>query len=85
MGSSCCAGTGKHGSMRKIFCLKDPGPDRSWIGIEVPSLVHEDNLVPMAGGGNSQPSSLFGKRDRFPVNSVASSMMVGIAPKEMTT
>ena len=38
----------------------------------------------MAGRGYSQPSSLFGKRDRFPVNSVASSVVVSIAPEEVT-
>ena len=60
MGPSCCAGTSKHGSMQKIFCLKDPGPKRSSIGIEAPGLVHDDSLVSMAGGGYSQPPGLFG-------------------------
>ena len=84
MGSSCSSRTGKHGSMRKIFSLKDPGPKRSWIGIEASGLVHKDSLVSMAGRGYSQPSGLFGKRDRFPVNSVASSVVVSIALEEMT-
>ena len=71
--------------MRKIFSFKDPGPERSWIGIKAPSLVHEDSLVSMAGGGYSQPSGLFGKCDCFPVNSVASPVVVGIALEEVTT
>ena len=70
--------------MRKIFSLKDQGPKRSWIGIEASGLVHEDSLVSMAGRGYSQPSDLFGKCDRFPVNSVASSVVVSIAPEEVT-
>ena len=85
MGSSCYSGTGKHGSMQKIFCLKDPGLKRSWIGIEAPGLVHENSLVSMAGGGYSQPFGLFGKCDHFSVNSVASSVVVSIAPEEVTT
>ena len=84
MGSSCCLGTGKHGSMQKIFSLKDSGPERSWIGIEASGLVHEDSLVSMAGGGYFQPSGLFGNRDYFPVNSVVSSVVVGIALEEVT-
>ena len=71
--------------MRKIFSFKDPGPERSWIGIKAPSLVHEDSLVSMVGGGYSQPSGLFGKCDCFPVNSVASPVVVGIALEEVTT
>ena len=85
MGSSYYAGTGKHGSMQKIFCLKDPGPKRSRIGIEAPGLVHEDSLVSMVGGGYFQPPRLFGKCGRFPINNVASSMVVGITLEEMTT
>ena len=71
--------------MRKIFSFKDPGPERSWIGIKAPSLVHKDSLVSMTGGGYSQPSSLFGKCDYFPVNSVASPVVVGIALGEVTS
>ena len=85
MGSSCYSGTGKHGSMRKIFSFKDPGPERSWIGIKAPSLVHEDSLVSMVGGGYSQPSGLFGKCDCFPVNNVASPVVADIALEEVTT
>ena len=84
MGSSCCLGTGKHDSMQKIFSLKDSGPERSWIGIEASGLVHEDSLVSMAGGGYFQPSGLFGNRDYFLVNSVVSSVVVGIALEEVT-
>ena len=71
--------------MRKIFSLKDPGPKRSRIGIEALGLVHEDRLVSMVGGGYSQPPRLFGKCGRFPINNMASSMVVGITLEEMTT
>ena len=71
--------------MRKIFCLKDPGLEWNWIGIEVPGLVHEDSLVSIAGRGYSQPSSLFGKHEHFPINSVTSSAMVSITLEEVKT
>ena len=71
--------------MWKIFRFKDPFPERSRIGIEAQSLVHEDSLVSMPSGGYAQPSGLFGKRDCLPINSVASPVMVGIAPKEVTS
>ena len=66
----------------EIFSFKDPGPERSEIGIEVPGLVHEDSLVSVPGGGYAQPSSLFGKRDSLPVNSVATPMMIGVSPEK---
>ena len=69
--------------MWKIFRFKDPFPERSRIGIEAQSLVHEDSLVSMLSGGYAQPSNLFGKRDCLLVNSVASLMMVGVSPEEV--
>ena len=39
----------------------------------------------MPGGGYAQPFGLSGKRDCLPINSVASPVMVGIAPKEVTS
>ena len=38
----------------------------------------------MPGGGYPQPSGLFGKRDCFPINYVASPTMVSISPEEVT-
>ena len=69
--------------MQKIFSFKDPGPERCWIGIEAPSLDHEDSLVSMAGGGYSQPFGLFGKCDCFRVNRVASPVVVSITLEEV--
>ena len=67
----------------KYLALRTRSQRESGIGIEAPSLVHEDSLVSMPSGGYAQPSSLFGKRDCLPVNSVASPVMVGVSPEEV--
>ena len=42
-------------------------------------------MVSVLGRGYAQPSSLFGKSDRYLVYHVASPMMIGISPKKVTT
>ena len=47
-------------------------------------MIHENSIVFVPGGGYAQPSSLLGKRDRRPVNHVASPVMITISPEEVT-
>ena len=49
MRASWSLGGVKHSSMRKIFCFKDPGPERRGIGIEAQGLVHENRFVSRPG------------------------------------
>ena len=46
--------------MWKVFSFEHLGLERSRIGIEAPSLVHENRMVSMPGGWDCQPTSLFG-------------------------
>ena len=69
--------------MGKIFSLEHLGLERHGIGIKVPGLIHEDNMVSMASGGYFQPSFL-GKSNRSLVNCVTTLVMISISLEEIT-
>ena len=48
-------------------------------------LVHEDSFVSMPGTGHTQSSNLFGEHDSLPVDSVATPVLIGVSPEEVTT
>ena len=70
--------------MGKIFSLEHLGPESRGIGIKVPGLIHEDNMISMASGGYFQPSSFLGKSNRSPVNCVTTLVMISISLEEIT-
>ena len=60
------------------------GPERIRVSIQALGLVHENRMISMMDGCQTQASSLFGQSYRLPIYRVVAFMLTGVPPKEAT-
>ena len=73
----------KHLGVRKVLGLQYTGPKHVRVSIQAPGLMHENRMISMPDGCQTQASRLFRQSNRLPTYRVVAFVLSRVPPKEV--